>query len=158
MNVQRKCNAKAATRMQRDSWVHPSCNLLLTLAHNSTEPCSMWLICESNLGAHNYDATTPFACLIAALWSLSRCCPVLWLTVKMRLRIRSLVRNHCSTQRSNGATCKMMGIRVAHAESVRRQAATRMQRDCHAKAMSQQTVVWCTEGEGIEAPNKHIHE
>ena len=48
-----------------------------------------------------------------------------------------------------------------NAESVRRQAATRMQRDCNAKAMSQQTVCGVcgalTEGEGIEAPNKHRH-
>ena len=51
-----------------------------------------------------------------------------------------------------------MGIRVAHAESVRRQAATRMQRDCNAKAMSQQTVCGVcsalTEDEGDRGPKQ----
>ena len=48
-----------------------------------------------------------------------------------------------------------------NAESVRRQAATRMQRDCNAKAMSQQTVVCVVHSQrvrGIEAPNKHRHD
>ena len=87
-----------------------SCDLLLTLANNSTEPCSLMLICESNPEAHNYVATTPFACLRAALWSSSRCSrcenPMLWLTVKMRLRIRILVHYHLISQPTQ--TCMMI--------------------------------------------------